>query len=95
MHVAIEHTGNFTWTAKRQVCSDVVKQVLSDEDECKEAAELRKLSASWIDYEESTWESKAPPGCYETNDISIYWNNDPDGRSSYITRAICKDLGMV
>ena len=88
LHLWNECLGAYTWTADDQTCSDIGKQALSDEDECKLAAASHNA-----EYKNSgCTHPPCPTGCIEDWTGGIRWNRNEDGRRNKLFKAICKDI---
>ena len=82
----LSETGTFTWTAKKEICSDIEQDVLSDEASCRIAASSRSLA-----FKGSVNYSRLPAGCFQV--VNVFWNTNEDGKRSSLTKAICKERG--
>ena len=87
LHFATEYAGTFTWSGSNQLCSDIGKEALSDEAECKKAAASLDL-----DYSKGGMNSNSfPTGCFQMS--RVFWNKNAYGKSQAQSKAICKDFG--
>ena len=82
----VQKTGTFTWTAKKEICSDIDQDVLSDEASCRDAAASRSLA-----FKGSVNYSRLPTGCFQV--VNVFWNTNENGKRSSLTKAICKEKG--
>ena len=82
----LSKTDTLTWTAKKEICSDIEQDVLSDEASCKDAAVSRNLA-----FKGSVNYSRLPAGCFQV--VNVFWNTNENGKRSSLTKAICKEKG--
>ena len=69
------------------ICEDIGKEILDEEDECRQAA--KELDGTF----KGEWNRRiSPKGCFWRYE-NVYWNNHLSGKGGISSRAICKRSG--
>ena len=69
------------------ICDDIGKETLGNKDECRKAA--KELDGTF----KGEWSTRIrPKGCFWRRE-KVYWNKNPGGKGSILSKAICRRSG--